>query len=126
MDFPIKWLVGVAKTQKEPIPGLGDRIRQCRKAGGWSNQTEFAEALGCDKNTVSLWETGEHNPDSFYLLKMSKLFNKSADWLLGLPSLTLEEQAAADLARDLPPLARKKWLEIGTGLGEILSERAAP
>lgn len=47
-------------------------------------QTELAKKLNTTQDTISLWELGKSYPDIFSLVKLSKIFNVSTDYLLGL------------------------------------------
>ena len=55
---------------------------ELRKERGLS-QFELARQLNIDQTTVSKWEKGKALPDSRMLLRLSKLFDVSIDYLLG-------------------------------------------
>jgi len=62
-------------------------------------QREVAEALEVQRQTVSLYTKGQALPDIACLVKMTKLFNVSADYLLGLtktPTLEADKRAVCD------------------------------
>ena len=48
------------------------------------SQDVLAEKLGVHVNSVRKWENGETQPGSMSLIAMSKIFNCSPDYLLGL------------------------------------------
>lgn len=48
------------------------------------SQTELANKLFISQDTVSLWERGKSNPDIEMLIELTKNFNVSSDYLLGL------------------------------------------
>lgn len=48
------------------------------------SQDVLAEKLGVHVNSVRKWESGETQPSSLSLIAMSKIFNCSPDYLLGL------------------------------------------
>lgn len=71
---------------------LGQRIGEIRAARGWS-QVDLAKRLGVAKQTVSNWENDNIQPSIEMLVRISKLFGVSTDFLLGLdeiPRLSIE------------------------------------
>ena len=62
---------------------LGQRINTLRIALGWS-QVQLAEKLSISKQTVSNWENDNIQPSIEMLVRISKLFHVSTDYLLGL------------------------------------------
>lgn len=62
---------------------LNQRIRELRCACGWS-QVELAKRLGLSKQTVSNWENDNIQPSIEMLMRLSKVFGVSTDYLLGL------------------------------------------
>ena len=62
---------------------LNKRIHALRSALGWS-QVELAQRLRVSKQTVSNWENDNIQPSIDMLVKLSKIFNVSTDYLLGL------------------------------------------
>ena len=62
---------------------LGKRINELRTAFGW-NQVQLAERLNISKQTVSNWENENIQPSIEMLVRLSKLFRVSTDYLLGL------------------------------------------
>lgn len=46
-------------------------------------QVDLAEATGIDQRTISNYETGKSNPDSFALIKIADFFGVSIDYLVG-------------------------------------------
>ena len=71
---------------------LGQRICEIRTSLGWS-QVELAKRIGVAKQTVSNWENDNIQPSIEMLVRLSKLFNTSTDYLLGLddvPRLNVE------------------------------------
>lgn len=65
---------------------LGQRICELRTALGWS-QVELAKRLGVAKQTVSNWENENIQPSIEMLVRLSRLFNVSTDYLLGLENI---------------------------------------
>lgn len=71
---------------------LGQRINEIRISFGWS-QVELAKRLGVAKQTVSNWENDNIQPSIEMLVRLSRLFGVSTDYLLGLdriPRLSVE------------------------------------
>lgn len=62
---------------------LGQRICELRTALGWS-QVELAKKLRVAKQTVSNWENDNIQPSIEMLVRLSKLFGVTTDYLLGL------------------------------------------
>ena len=62
---------------------LGQRINELRIALGWS-QVQLAEKLNISKQTVSNWENENIQPSIEMLVRISKLFHTTTDYLLGL------------------------------------------
>lgn len=46
-------------------------------------QIDVAKATGIDQKTLSNYETGKTNPDSFAIIKLADFFDVSADYLIG-------------------------------------------
>ena len=61
---------------------LGQRIIEMRTALGWS-QVELAKRLRVAKQTVSNWENENIQPSIEMLVRLAKLFNVTADYMLG-------------------------------------------
>lgn len=71
---------------------LGQRICELRTALGWS-QVQLAKRLGAAKQTVSNWENDNIQPSIEMLVRLSKIFGVTTDYLLGLentPRLNVE------------------------------------
>lgn len=60
---------------------LSDKLIALRKEKGWS-QEDFAEKLDVSRQAISRWENGSALPDALNILRISKLFNVTADYLL--------------------------------------------
>ena len=59
-----------------------NRIRDLREDRDL-RQTDVSEAIGIDQRTLSNYETGKTNPDSFAIIKLADFFGVSADYLIG-------------------------------------------
>lgn len=62
---------------------FNDTIRQLRTGRGMS-QVELASALNVTKQCISNWENGNIAPSLDMLLKISKYFSVSTDYILGI------------------------------------------
>lgn len=62
---------------------LGNRINELRTSLGWS-QVELGKRLNVTKQTVSNWENENIQPSIDMLVRLSKIFKVSTDYLLGL------------------------------------------
>lgn len=99
-------------------------IKQLRKEKGLT-QVELAEILNIDQTTISKWELNRATPDTQILIRLSKYFDVSTDFLLGLstlyypdrikanaaPSLSSEEQEWINILSSLAPLHKTQVLE---------------
>ncbi len=59
-----------------------NRIRALREDKDL-RQSDVANATGIDQRTLSNYETGKTNPDSYAIIKLCDFFNVSADYLIG-------------------------------------------
>ena len=66
---------------------LGQRINELRRACGW-NQVELAALLNVTKQTMSNWENDNIQPSIEMLVRISKIFGVTTDYLLGLDDVT--------------------------------------
>ena len=62
---------------------LSKKITELRLSFGWT-QVQLAQKLGITKQTISNWENDNIQPSIDMLIKLSKIFNVSTDYLLGL------------------------------------------
>ena len=60
-----------------------ERLKELRKEQGIS-QPKLAEILGVSNGMISFWENGINEPTIGYVIKLSKIFEVSTDYLLGL------------------------------------------
>lgn len=65
-----------------------NRIRALREDRDL-RQTDVAKATGIDQQTLSNYETGKTNPDSFAIIKLAEFFGVTCDYLLGVTERNL-------------------------------------
>lgn len=59
-----------------------NRIKELREKVGL-RQIDVAVATGIDQKTLSNYETGKTNPDSYSLIQLANFFDVSIDYLVG-------------------------------------------
>lgn len=62
---------------------IGQVIKELRKENNMT-QNQLAEKLYLSQDTISLWELSKSLPDIPSLIRLSKVFNVTTDYLLGL------------------------------------------
>lgn len=62
---------------------IGTTIKQLRKEAKFT-QTQLANMLSTSQDTISIWELDKALPDVESVIKLCKIFDVSADFLLGL------------------------------------------
>ncbi len=65
---------------------LGHRISELRSARNWS-QVQLGKRLGVAKQTVSNWENDNIQPSIEMLVRLSRLFGVTTDYLLELEQI---------------------------------------
>ena len=68
---------------------IGNRIRELREDKDL-RQIDVSHATGIDQKTLSNYETGKTNPDSYSILKLADFFQVSTDYLLGCTNLNIK------------------------------------
>lgn len=67
----------------ETNSSIGQIISKVRSEQG-KTQQEVADGIGVKRETVNQWETGTRQIKAEHVIKLSRFFNVSADYLLGL------------------------------------------
>lgn len=62
---------------------LASKIKLLREKQNYT-QADLARKLGLTRSSINAWEMGLSVPSTNYIVELSKLFNVSADYLLGL------------------------------------------
>lgn len=68
-------------------------------------QTDVAKATGIDQKTLSNYETGKTNPDSYSIIKLAEFFDVSTDYLLGYSRSNI--QTNKDIADKLDKIEKE-------------------
>lgn len=53
-------------------------------------QIDVSKATNIDQKTLSNYETGKTNPDSYSIMKLADFFNVSTDYLLGYSEINIK------------------------------------
>ena len=61
-----------------------ERLKDLRKEKRMT-QIELATALGVSSGTVAMWETGKRKPSFEMFEKLTQVFDKRIDYILGVP-----------------------------------------
>lgn len=61
---------------------FAERLKELRKDKNMT-QVQLAEALGVSKGTVAMWEIGKREPNFETLNRLSDIFDKRIDYILG-------------------------------------------
>jgi len=62
-------------------------------------QVDVAQHTGIDQRTLSNYETGKTNPDSYAIIKLSKFYSVTCDYLLGVTDVNFSN--LADVSEEL-------------------------
>ena len=79
---------------------IGERIKELREQAG-ENQEELGEMIFSSQTAISHYENGRIKPNVDTLTAISKHYNVSADYLLGLTDK--KAKTPCDLCRYAPP-----------------------
>ena len=77
-----------------------NRIRDLREDRDL-RQADVARAIGIDQRTLSNYETGKTNPDSFAIIKLADFFEVSADYLIGRDYSETHEDSSKSILRKI-------------------------
>ncbi len=75
---------------------FAERLKELRKEKNMT-QVQLAETLGVSKGTIAMWEIGKREPNFETLNRLSDIFDKRIDYILGYsndassPQLTEED-----------------------------------
>lgn len=60
---------------------LAERLQDLRKKANYS-QEQVAELLGISRQAVSKWESGQGKPELDNIIKLTEIYNVSADYII--------------------------------------------
>jgi len=60
---------------------IAERLQELRKKAGYS-QEQVAEMLGLSRQAISKWESGQGKPEIDNIVKLTEIYNVSADYIL--------------------------------------------
>ena len=80
-----------------------NRLRQLREDLDL-RQIDVAQATGIDQKTLSNYETGKTNPDSYSLIKLADFYNTSIDYIVGRVDTPLKDKT--DIIKQLNQLQK--------------------
>lgn len=90
--------------------------RRLRELRDWADmsQAEVADALGVTKSSVSLYERGVNLPDADVVAGLARLYNVSADYLLGLSDTPrrMSESSVETMAKQLLGTIKEIYAQI--------------
>lgn len=81
-----------------------NRIRELREEREL-RQIDLSHATGIDQKTISNYETGKTNPDSYALIRLADFFEVSIDYLVGRIDTPIYSRAS--LRRRLEEIKRE-------------------
>ena len=101
---------------------LADRLHDLRKKSGYS-QEQLADLLGISRQAISKWESGQGKPDLDNIIKLTELYNISADYIItgqdfqkndtdaphvhAAPSAPVPSAESSSSRKELHPITRK-------------------
>ena len=101
----------------EKAKPLGERIREARKAAGFTSQAALAQAIGTRRLHVNGWETGKHAPSHKYAQKLAAVLGGEPEhWMAQDGHGPSRRRDVAELAQRMETLAQS----MEAGLNEVL------
>lgn len=83
---------------------IGKRLKQVREENGLS-QTEIAQKLGINQNTVSSWEVGRTQPKHETIITLCGLYGCTYEHLTGTKQHDKGDVSLTDILAKLPELS---------------------
>lgn len=81
-----------------------NRIRDLREDRDL-RQVDVAAATGIDQRTLSNYETGKTNPDSYAIIKLANFFKVSTDYLLGVTDMNF--RGVESITKELEDISKR-------------------
>ena len=103
---------------------FGEKIQKLRKEAGLS-QEELSYQLGVSRQAISKWERDNGYPETEKIIRMSKLFHVSLDYLLNeedteKPTTSTDEKGiyvSREMAAGFLAYQKRKMLKVGATVG---------
>lgn len=67
-------------------------VKRLAEIKGEMSTEKFAEKIGCSRQSVNYWINGERSPSAENIIAISKAFDVSADYLLGIEGIDIKKQ----------------------------------
>ena len=83
---------------------INNRIKELREDRDL-RQIDVAESTGIDQRTLSNYETGKTNPDSYAIIKLAEFYDVSCDYLLGITEFNVRDNK--QLAEELKKISSR-------------------
>ena len=83
---------------------IKNRIKELREDRDL-RQIDVAKKTGIDQRTLSNYETGKTNPDSYSIIKLAEFYHVSCDYLLGVSDYNILEMK--DVAEELKRISSR-------------------
>lgn len=115
-----------------------NRLKELRLEHGYKSQKDLAQVLFVNQTAVSQWERGVTTPTSQTLIKLSRMYGVSIDYLLGNsderlpvaedkkePPLTNEDEKRLDerLIARLSSLTSEEWRRVDAFVQGMIASR---
>lgn len=113
------------------------RLREVRKKKHYTMK-QLGEMVGLSESTISLYETGKHEPDHATLVRIARILDTSVDYLLGVsdtPSANENQSTAQsrgldeeliDLLSGLSPGEVQRVQDFVSGLKASRADESSP
>ena len=77
-------------------------------------QIDVARETGIDQKTLSNYETGKTNPDSYSIIRLAEFFNVTTDYLLGYSNLSIKnnediKKILINVEKEIEEIKRFLW-----------------
>lgn len=79
---------------------FNERLKKSRLKGGLT-QEELAKQINISPSAISLYESGEREPNLQTLVTIAKELNVTTDYLLGLSDINIASKASIEIIKDL-------------------------
>lgn len=88
-----------------------NRLKQLREENGML-QKDLAEKIGVTRNSITAYESGKREPDLEKIIKLSKVFDVSIDYLVGVSDIKKRDNHFYVAVEKLKNISLKELIEI--------------